>query len=73
MIDAILNILTFIIIADVLMSYVPDLRNQEWARTLHQIADVPQKPIRELLPKDLPLDPSPMIVMFIIQLIRGLI
>lgn len=73
MIDAILNILTFIIIADVLMSYVPDLKNQEWARTLHQIADVPQKPIRELLPKDLPLDPSPMIVMFIIQIIRGLI
>lgn len=73
MIDAILNVLTIIIFVDVLMSYVPDLRNQEWARTLHQIADVPQKPIREMLPKDIPLDPSPMIVIFIIQIIRGLI
>lgn len=73
MIDAILHILTLIIFFDVIMSYVPDLRNQEWARTLHQIADAPQKPIREILPKGLPLDPSPMIVIMIIQFLRSLI
>lgn len=37
------------------------------------IADAPQKPIRELMPKDLPLDPSPMIVIFAIQILRGLL
>lgn len=73
MIDAILHILTLIIFFDVIMSYMPDIRRHEWARTLHQIADAPQKPIREILPKDLPLDPSPMIVIFIIQLLRSLI
>lgn len=73
MIDAILHLFTFIIIFDVLMSYAPDLRKHEWARTLHTIADAPQKPIRDLFPRDLPLDPSPMIVIFIIQIIRGLL
>lgn len=73
MIDAILHIFTLIIFFDVIMSYVPDLRKHEWARTLHQIADAPQKPIRELMPKDLPLDPSPMIVIFAIQILRSVL
>lgn len=73
MIDAILHLFTLIIFFDVIMSYIPDLRRYEWARVLHQIADAPQKPIRELLPRDLPLDPTPMIVIFIIQILRSLI
>ena len=73
MIDAILQLFTLIIFFDVIMSYMPDLQRQEWARTLHQIADAPQKPIREMLPKGLPLDPSPMIVILIIQILRQLI
>lgn len=73
MIDAILHILTLVIIFDVILSYAPDLRRYEWARTLHRIADVPQRPIRELLPRDLPLDPSPMIVIFVIQILRQLL
>lgn len=70
MIDAILQLFTLVIFFDVIMSYIPDLQRQEWARSLHQIADIPQKPIREMLPKDLPLDPAPMIVIFLIQLLR---
>jgi uncharacterized protein YggT (Ycf19 family) len=70
MIDAILQLFTLIIFFDVIMSYVPDLQRYEWARTLHKIADAPQKPIRDLMPRDLPLDPSPMIVIFIIQIVR---
>lgn len=70
MIDAILQLFTLIIFFDVIMSYMPDLQKQEWARSLHKIADIPQKPIRDLLPRDLPLDPAPMIVIFLIQLLR---
>lgn len=73
MIDAILQLFTLIIFFDVIMSYMPDLQRHEWARSLHKIADVPQKPIREILPKGLPLDPSPMIVIFIIQILRGIL
>ncbi len=73
MIDAILQIFTLIIFADVIMSYVPDLRKHEWAQMLHKIADVPQKPIRDLMPRDLPIDLSPMIVIFVIQILRQLL
>ena len=73
MIDAILQLFTLIIFADVIMSYMPNLRSYEWARQLHKIADIPQKPIRDRLPQDIPLDPSPMIVIFLIQLLRHLL
>ncbi len=73
MIDAILHIFTLIIFFDVIMSYMPDLQKHEWARSLHKIADAPQKPIREMLPQNLPIDLSPMIVIFIIQILRGIL
>jgi YggT family protein len=69
MISALLQIVIYIIIIDVLLSWVPQMRSQPWARTLHKIADIPQKPIRDLLPKDLPLDPAPMIVIILIQML----
>jgi YggT family protein len=69
MIHAILQIFIYILIFDVVMSYFPQLKVQKWARILHQIADAPQRPIRDLLPRDLPLDPTPMILILIIQLI----
>lgn len=69
MIHAILQIFIYIIIADVLLSWVPEVRAKEWAQTLHKIANAPQQPIRDLLPKDLPLDPAPMIVIIIIQIL----
>lgn len=69
MIDAILQIFIYIIIVDVLMSWMPQFRGQKWAQTLHKIADAPQKPIRELLPQNIPLDPTPMIVIILIQML----
>lgn len=69
MIQTLLQLYIYLIIADIVLSYVPDVRRQKWAETLHKIADAPQKPIRELLPRDIPLDPSPMIVIILIQII----
>lgn len=69
MIHALLQIFIYILIFDVVLSYFPQLRGQKWAQVLHQIADAPQRPIRDLLPKDLPLDPTPMLLILIIQLI----
>lgn len=73
MIDAILQIFIYIIIADVLMSWFPQIREQNWAQTLHNIAQAPQKPIRDMLPKDLPLDPVPMILIILIQILMYLL
>ena len=64
-----LQLYIYVIIIDVVMSYFPQVKEQGWARTLHKIADAPQKPIREMLPQNIPLDPSPMIVIILIQML----
>ncbi|WP_408097635.1 YggT family protein [Peredibacter sp. HCB2-198] len=69
MIHYLLQLFIYIIIADVILSYFPDVRRQQWAQVLHKIADAPQRPIREMLPKDIPLDPSPMIIIILIQIL----
>lgn len=69
MIYYILRIFIYILIIDIILSYFPQLMSQKWAQTLHKIADAPQKPIRELLPKDLPLDPTPMILIILINIL----
>lgn len=69
MIDIFLQIFIYITIGDVILSYFPQARNQEWGRMLHKIAYAPQKPIRELLPQNLPLDPTPMIIIIICQML----
>lgn len=69
MIHALLQIFIYILIIDVVLSYIPQARSQKWAEMLHKIADAPQKPIRDMLPKDLPLDPTPMILIMLIQML----
>ena len=72
MIHNVLQLFIYVIIADIILGYVPNVREQEWARILHKIADAPQKPIREFFQsmfRDLPLDPSPMIVIILIQML----
>ena len=73
MIDLVLQIFIYIIIADVLLSWIPEVRQQPWAQKLHEFANLPQKPIRDLLPKDLPLDPTPMIIIILCQMLMYLL
>ncbi|WPU64652.1 YggT family protein [Peredibacter starrii] len=73
MIHHLLQLFIYIIIADVILSYFPDVRRQQWAQILHKIADAPQRPIREMLPKDIPLDPSPMIIIILVQILMYLL
>lgn len=72
MIDGVLQIFIYITIGDVILSWLPDVRRQPWAQKLHEFANIPQKPIRELFPKDLPLDPAPMIVIILCQILMYL-
>lgn len=69
MIHAILQIYIYIIILDVILSWVPQVREQQWARYVRTAADVTLKPIRDLFPRDIPMDPSPMIVIILIQIL----
>lgn len=65
----ILRLFIYVLIIDIILSYFPQLMAQKWAQTLHKIADAPQRPIREMLPKGLPLDPTPMILIILIQML----
>lgn len=69
MIHAILQLFIYIIIIDALLSWAPQVRSQKWAEMLHRIAEAPQKPIREMLPSNLPIDPTPMILIILIQML----
>jgi YggT family protein len=73
LIQLLLQLYIYIIIADVIMSYVPNARRQKWGEVLHKIADAPQKPIREALPQNMPLDPTPMIIIVLIQMLMYLL
>ena len=73
MIHAILQIFIYILIADVILSWLPDVRKQPWAQKLHEFANIPQKPIRDLFPKDIPIDPAPMILIILCQVLMSLL
>jgi YggT family protein len=73
MIHGVLQIFIYITMADLLLSWVPDVRKQPWAQKLHDFANIPQKPIRDLFPKDIPIDPAPFIIIILCQMLMYLI
>lgn len=63
---------TFIIIADVILSFLPQYRYENWAIIVKKLADFALDPVRRILPADVPFDFSPMIVIIILQLLTAL-
>ena len=72
MIRFLLNVYAFVIIADVVLSYMPNYRNEPWRKGIAKAADYTIGPVRKVLPQDLPFDLAPLIVLIIIQIIPGL-
>ena len=73
MIRFILNIYMFIIIADAIISYMPQYQKEDWAKFIKKLANFALEPIRKVLPNhDLPIDIAPLIVIVLIQLIPAL-
>ena len=72
MIRFILNIYSFVIIADAVLSYMPQYQRETWAKFIRQLAGYTLNPIRKFMPKDLPVDISPIIVLILIRLIPSL-
>lgn len=70
MIRSLLDLYILLIIADVIISYFPSVKFQPWARNLHKIAEYTCRPIRKILPRDWPIDASPLIVILAINLIK---
>jgi len=57
---------------DAILSYIPQLEENDYVKKLKMISDISCAPIRKLLPKDLPFDVSPLIVIIGIKIIEFL-
>ncbi len=72
MIRFLINLYTWIVLADVVLSYMPHYQHHEWAKFIKKAAGYSLNPVRKILPQDLPFDFSPVIVLIILQLIPAL-
>ncbi|MBT7608318.1 MAG: YggT family protein [Bacteriovoracaceae bacterium] len=57
---------------DVILSYLPQYQDTIWRKKIKSAADITCKPVRRLLPANLPLDFSPIVVFVIFRLIMAL-
>lgn len=70
MIRMLINLYILVLFIDVILSYLPQFRSQPWAVWIKKIADFTCRPIRQMLPPDLPFDFSPLIVIFVLNLVK---
>lgn len=59
-------------IFDSVVSFIPQYRHQVWAGQIRRIVDIPQRPIRKILPPDMPIDLSPLVVIMLFKLLMTL-
>ncbi|MCP4911853.1 MAG: hypothetical protein GY909_01945 [Oligoflexia bacterium] len=72
MIRSLIDLYVLLLIVDTILSYLPQFRHQEWRRKIGMAADFTCKPVRKLLPPDLPIDPSPIVVILLLNLLKVL-
>lgn len=68
-IRTLLQIYIYVLIVDAILSYFPDLQVHNWRRQLKRAADYTCEPVRAKLPTHLPIDISPILVIFAIELL----
>ena len=59
MIRFIIDLYILIVIADTVLSYLPQYRHKPWAQKISQFAGFSLNPVRRLIPGNLPFDISP--------------
>lgn len=64
MIRLLISIYIFLLIAEAILSYFPQTMQYIWRKKLKKICDYSCDPVRRALPHHLPVDFSPMIVIF---------
>ena len=66
MIRLLLRLYTVLLVFEAVMSYFPETMKYEWRRKLKKICDYTCDPIRKFMPKGLPFDFSPVVVILLI-------
>lgn len=72
LIRSLLDIYILILIADVVLSYLPQFRSHDIAKLINKAANYSLDPIRKVLPEDLPFDLSPIVAILLINLLQAL-
>ena len=70
MIRFLINVYIFIIIADAILSYLPQYRNYEGVKYIRKLANYSLDPVRKFLPEDFPVDVSPIIIILGLNVIK---
>jgi YggT family protein len=75
MLHALINIFILMVLADAVISFVPNpnVQRHPVVIQLRKIVDVPQRPIRQLLPPNIPFDPSPLVIILLLRMIEAMI
>ncbi len=75
MLHALINIFILMVLVDAVISFVPDTKVQRHPAVLQlrKIVDVPQRPIRQLLPPNFPFDPSPLIIILVLRMVEAVL
>lgn len=75
MLHVLIDIFVILVVIDAIVSFVPnpEVKRHPVVLQLRKIVDVPQKPIRQLLPPNIPFDPSPIIVILLLRMIGAIL
>lgn len=75
MLHALINIFILMVLVDAVISFVPNpnVQRHPVVMQLRKIVDVPQRPIRQLLPPNIPFDPSPLIIILFLRIVEAMI
>jgi YggT family protein len=75
MFHALINIFILMVLADAMISFVPnpDVQRHPVILQLRKIVDIPLRPIRQLLPPNIPFDPSPIIMILLLRMIEAVL
>ena len=72
MIRLLIQLYILILIINAFLSYVPSLRTQDWATQINKVSELTCRYVRPYMPKDLPFDISPVVVIILLNLIMAL-
>jgi YggT family protein len=75
MLHVLIDIFVILVVIDAIVSFVPnpEVKRHPVVIQLRKIVDVPQKPIRQLLPPNIPFDPSPIILILLLRMIGAIL
>jgi YggT family protein len=75
MLHVLIDIFVILVVIDAIVSFVPnpEVKRHPVVIQLRKIVDIPQKPIRQLLPPNIPFDPSPIIVILLLRMIGAIL